>query len=99
MKEKRLRHYDRAFYFYFAKIARSFMKGVIIIVLVYVISFIVGGFISFMLYDKVPVIVSLIIATMVGSLIGYIYNRIQRKKAEQEYVEWMKRAGFINLGE
>ena len=68
-------------------------------VLVYVISFIVGGFISFILYDKVPVIVSLIIATMVGGLIGYIYNRIQRKKAEREYVEWMKRAGFINLGE
>ena len=67
--------------------------------LVYVISFIVGGFISFILYDKVPVIVSLIIATMVGGLIGYIYNRIQRKKTEREYVEWMKRAGFINLGE
>ena len=66
-------------------------------VLVYVISFIVGGFISFRLYGKVPVIVSLIIATMVGGLIGYIYNRIQRKKAEREYVEWMKRAGFINL--
>ena len=52
-------------------------------VLVYVISFIVGGFISFMLYDKVPVIVSLIIATMVGGLIGYIYNRIQRKKPNE----------------
>lgn len=75
------------------------MKGAIIMLLVYVISFIVGGFISFILYDKVPVIVSLIIATMVGGLIGYIYNRIQRKKTEREYVEWMKRAGFINLGE
>jgi uncharacterized membrane protein YjjP (DUF1212 family) len=75
------------------------MKGVIFVVLVYVISFIVGGFISFMLYGKVPMIISLIIATMVGGLIGYIYNRIQRKKAERECVEWMRRTGFINLGE
>ena len=65
--------------------------------LVYVISFIVGGLISFILYGKVPAIVSLIIAIMVGGLIGYIYNRIQRKKAEREYIEWMKRVGFINL--
>ena len=67
--------------------------------MVYVISFVIGGFISFILYGKVPMIVSLIIALMIGGLIGYVYNRIQLKKAEREYVEWMKRTGFINLGD
>ena len=65
-------------------------------VLIYVISFIVGGFIGFMLYGKIPVIVSLIISTVVGGLIGHIYNVIQRKKAEREYVEWMKHTGLSN---
>ena len=68
-------------------------------VLVYVISFIVGVFIGFILYGDVPMIVSLIIATIVGGLIGCVYNRIQRKKAEREYVEWIKRTGIINSGE
>lgn len=58
-------------------------------ILLYVISFIMGGLISFILYGKVPVIVSLIISFMVGGLIGYIYNKIRQKKAEREYGEWM----------
>ena len=65
--------------------------------LLYVISFVIGGLIGFILYGKVPMIMSLIIATIIGGLIGGIYNLIQRKKAEREYVEWMKRNGFINL--
>lgn len=64
--------------------------------MVYAISFIIGGLISFVLYGKVPVIVSLIISFMIGGLIGYIHNRIQRKKAERAYVEWLKHTGFIN---
>lgn len=68
-------------------------------VLVYVLSFIIGGFIGFVLYGKVPVIISLIIATMVGGLIGYIYNKVQEKKVEREYNEMLKRIGFINRGD
>lgn len=64
--------------------------------MVFVISYIVGMLISFVLYGKVPMIISLVITTMVGGLIGYIYSKIQRKKSEREYIEWMKRTGFIN---
>ena len=62
---------------------------------VYSLSFILGGLISVILYGKVHPIVSLIVSFTVGGLIGYIYNRIKRKKAEREYVEWMIHNGFI----
>ena len=68
-------------------------------VFMYLLSFILGGFISFILYGKVPMIVSLLISFMIGGLIGYIYFRIKRKKADREYAEWMKSTGLINFKE
>ena len=61
--------------------------------LTYVLSFIIGGFIGFILAGKVPMIVILIISLMVGALIGYIGYKIQQKKAERE---WAKRFNEVN---
>ena len=71
------------------------MKGVINMLLVYIISFIVGGFIGDILYGKVSVIWILIISTIIGGSIGGIYNIIKQNKLDREYIEYLKRTGFI----
>lgn len=65
--------------------------------MVYIVSYVIGGLIVLMLYGKVSTIASLIIATIIGGLIGYINGIMQRKKAEREYYEWLKSTGFINV--
>lgn len=62
------------------------MKGVIN--MLFAIAFVIGGLIAFILYGKVPVIVSLAISTMVGGMIGAIHYKIKQKKAEQEWIEY-----------
>lgn len=64
--------------------------------LVYLISFIVGGLIGIVLHGIVPLFVILIIATMVGYAIGSIYNKIQRKKAEREYARLLEHIEAFN---
>ena len=66
-----------------------------ITVTLYIISFIVGGFISVILYGKVSVIWILIISTIIGGSIGGIYNIIKQNKLDREYIEYLKRTGFI----
>ena len=53
--------------------------------LTYVLSIIIGGFIGFILAGKVPLIMIFIISFMVGALIGYIGYKIKQKKAEREW--------------
>ena len=65
--------------------------------LLYTISFIVGVIVTLVLYGKVPVIVTLIISTIIGGMIGYVHGIIQKKKAEREYNDWLRRTGFIKL--
>ena len=54
------------------------------------ITFIIGGLIGFVLHGIVPMYVILIISGIVGFTIGCIYNMIQKKKAEREYVRLLK---------
>lgn len=64
--------------------------------MLYIFSFIIGGLITVVLYGKVPMLVLLTISLIVGGLIGYIYNKIQQKKAERAYVEMLKRIRTYN---
>ena len=57
--------------------------------LTFIISFIIGGLISIILYGKVPVITSLIISFMTGIIIGLISYKIKKRKAEREYVMFL----------
>ena len=52
----------------------------------FIISFIIGGLVSIILYGKVPVIISLIISCMAGVIIGLISYKIKKRKAEREYI-------------
>lgn len=52
----------------------------------FIISFIIGGLVSIILYGKVPVIISLIISFIAGVIIGLISYKIKKRKAEQEYI-------------
>ena len=58
--------------------------------LVYIISFIIGGLIAFILYGKVPVFVSLIISLIIGGAIGFIKYKYEQRKAELEYIRMRK---------
>lgn len=58
--------------------------------MLYVISFIVGVVISLILYGKVPVFITWIIAAIVGGLIGYVNYKIKQKKAEKEHIKWIE---------
>ena len=62
------------------------MRGVIDMVLAYILLFIIGA----MLYGKVPLFVLLLIGTMVGYAIGDIYIRIQKKKVERKFNDMLK---------
>ena len=55
----------------------------------FIISFIIGGLISIILYGKVPVIISLIISFMTGIIVGLISYKIKKQKAEREYVMFL----------
>ena len=57
--------------------------------LTFIISFIIGGLISIILYGKVPVIISLIISFMTGIIVGLISYKIKKRKAEREYVMFL----------
>ena len=57
--------------------------------LTFIISFIIGGLISIILYGKVPVIISLIISFMTGIIVGLISYKIKKQKAEREYVMFL----------
>ena len=57
--------------------------------LTFIISFIIGGLISIILYGKVPVIISLIISFMAGIIVGLISYKIKKRKAEREYVMFL----------
>ena len=57
--------------------------------LTFIISFIIGGLISIMLYGKVPAIISLIISFMTGIIVGLISYKIKKRKAEREYVMFL----------
>ena len=57
--------------------------------LTFIISFIIGGLISIILYGKVPAIISLIISFMIGIIVGLISYKIKKRKAEQEYVMFL----------
>lgn len=57
--------------------------------LTFIISFVIGGLISIILYGKVPVIISLIISFMTGIIVGLISYKIKKRKAEREYVMFL----------
>ena len=57
--------------------------------LTFIISFIIGGLISIILYGKVPAIISLIISFMTGIIVGLISYKIKKQKAEREYVMFL----------
>ena len=57
--------------------------------LTFIISFIIGGLISIILYGKVSVIISLIISFMTGIIVGLISYKIKKRKAEREYVMFL----------
>ena len=57
--------------------------------LTFIISFIIGGLISIILYGKVPVIISLIILFIAGIIVGLFSYIIKKRKAEQEYVMFL----------
>ena len=57
--------------------------------LTFIISFIIGGLISIILYGKVPVIISLIISFMTGIIVGLISYKIKKQKAEREYIMFL----------
>ena len=57
--------------------------------LTFIISFIIGGLISIILYGKVPVIISLIISFMTGIIVGLISYKIKKRKAEREYIMFL----------
>ena len=57
--------------------------------LTFIISFIIGGLISIILYGKVPAIISLIISFMTGIIVGLISYKIKKRKAEREYVMFL----------
>ena len=57
--------------------------------LTFIISFIIGGLISIILYGKVPVIISLIISFMTGIIVGLISYKVKKRKAEREYVMFL----------
>ena len=57
--------------------------------LTFIISFIIGGLISIILYGKVTVIISLIISFMTGIIVGLISYKIKKQKAEREYVMFL----------
>ena len=57
--------------------------------LTFIISFIIGGLISIILYGKVPVIISLIISFIAGIIVGLYFYIIKKRKAEREYVMFL----------
>ena len=57
--------------------------------LTFIISFIIGGLISIILYGKVPVIISLIISFIAGIIVGLFSYIIEKRKAEREYVMFL----------
>ena len=57
--------------------------------LTFIISFIIGGLISIILYGKVPAIISLIISFMTGIIVGLISYKIKKRKDEREYVMFL----------
>ena len=57
--------------------------------LTFIISFIIGGLISIILYGKVPAIISLIISFMTGIIVGLISYKIKKRKAEREYIMFL----------
>ena len=57
--------------------------------LTFIISFIIGGLISIILYGKVPVIISLIISFIAGIIVGLFSYIINKRKAEREYVMFL----------
>lgn len=57
---------------------------------VYFISFVIGGLISFMLYGTVPVIISMIISMIVGAIIGLVWSKIKQIRARRKYIRIMK---------
>ena len=57
--------------------------------LTFIISFIIGGLISIILYGKAPALISLIISFMTGIIVGLISYKIKKQKAEREYVMFL----------